>query len=118
MQLEILKSKIHRACVTDANIEYEGSITIDKKLADSAGIVENEKVQVVDLDNGARVWTYVIMGKPGSKEMIINGAAAHLIKKGDRIIVMSFCGLTPEEYTGFKPYKIVLNENNEIIKKV
>lgn len=97
MQLEILKSKIHRARVTEANLNYIGSITIDADLAEAAGLFSNEKVLVVNINNGERLETYVIKGDRGSGKIGINGAAAHKFSIDDLIIVMSFTNMTPEE---------------------
>ena len=90
MLVEVLKSKIHRATVTDKNLEYEGSITIDAGLMAAAGICENEKVHVLNLNNGSRFETYVIKGKKGSGAICVNGAAARLAEKGDRVIIVSY----------------------------
>ncbi|MFA6334809.1 MAG: aspartate 1-decarboxylase [Bacteroidales bacterium] len=103
MQLEILKSKIHRARVTEANLNYIGSITIDADLAEAAGLFSNEKVLVVNINNGERLETYVIKGDRGSGKIGINGAAAHKFSIDDLIIVMSFANMTPEEALNFKP---------------
>ena len=89
MQIKLLKSKIHRAKVTDANLEYEGSITVDLALMEKAGLQNYEKVHVLDLTNGARIETYVIPDVAGSGSICINGAAAHLISPGDRVIILS-----------------------------
>ena len=114
MLREILIGKIHRARVTGTNINYSGSITIDKKLMESVGILKNEKVHVWDISNGARVMTYAVPG--GEKEIIINGAAARLIKEGDIIIVTAFGLMTEEEAKNHKPKIAVLNEDNEVIE--
>ena len=103
MYLHILKSKIHRVKVTEANLEYIGSITIDEDLMDAANIYAGEKVQVVDNTNGARLETYVIPGKRGSGCICINGAAAHLIGVGDTVIIMAYAMMTPEEQKELKP---------------
>jgi aspartate 1-decarboxylase len=103
MLLQILKSKIHRARVTEANLNYIGSITIDEDLADAAGLFPNEKVAVVNINNGERIETYVIKGERGSGKIGINGAAAHKFSVGDLIIVMSYAQMTPDEALGFKP---------------
>lgn len=103
MLLQILKSKIHRVTVTEANLEYIGSITIDENLMDAAHIYAGEKVQVVDNTNGARLETYVIPGKRGSGCICMNGAAAHLIHVGDTVIIMAYALMTPEEQLTFKP---------------
>ena len=111
MLLNILKSKIHRVKVTEANLDYIGSITIDEALIEAANIYPGERVQVVDNDNGARLETYVIAGKRGSGCICMNGAAAHLIHVGDTIIIMAYAMMTPEEVKDFKP-SIVFPNNN------
>ena len=113
MFLTILKSKIHRVVVTEANLEYIGSITIDENLMEAAGIVAGEKVAVVDNTNGARLETYTIPGKRGSGCICMNGAAAHLIHPGDTIIIMAYALMSPEEAKSFTP-KIVFPENNQL----
>ena len=113
MLLNILKSKIHRVTVTEANLEYIGSITIDEALMEAANLYAGERVQVVDNNNGARLETYVIPGKRGSGCICMNGAAAHLIHVGDTVIIMAYAMLTPEEVSGFKP-AIIFPENNII----
>ncbi len=113
MLLNILKSKIHRVTVTEANLEYIGSITIDEALMEAANIVAGERVQVVDNTNGARLETYVIAGKRGSGCICINGAAAHLVNVGDTVIIMAYALMTPEEAKSFKP-AIVFPANNRI----
>ena len=113
MYLNILKSKIHRVQVTEANLEYIGSITIDEALMEAANIYAGEKVQVVDNTNGARLETYVIAGRRGSGCICMNGAAAHLIHVGDTVIIMAYALMTPEEAVSFKP-SIVFPENNRI----
>jgi len=110
----MLKSKIHRAVVTEANLNYVGSITIDKELMDAADIIENEKVTIVNLNNGQRFETYVITGEAGSKIMCLNGAAARLVEKDDIIIILTYTVLTDEECRGFKPRLVFVNEKNEI----
>lgn len=114
MIISLLKSKIHRATVTDAQIHYTGSITIDKTLMEHANIIPFEKVLVVSLDNGERLETYVIEGKRGSGEVCINGAAARKILKGDKIIIMSFASIDESEAKNFKPIIVLVNENNKI----
>ena len=111
MLLNILKSKIHRVKVTEANLDYIGSITIDEALMEAVNIYPGERVQVVDNDNGARLETYVIAGKRGSGCICMNGAAAHLIHVGDTIIIMAYAMMTPEEVKDFKP-SIVFPNNN------
>ena len=103
MLVEILKSKIHRATVTEANLNYIGSITIDQNLMDAANIYPNERVQVVDNNNGSRFETYVIPGERGSGVICVNGAAAHLVNVGDIIIIMAYTWMTDEEARTFKP---------------
>ena len=114
MIISVLKSKIHRATVTDAQIHYSGSITIDKTLMQHAKIIPFEKVMVVSLDSGERLETYVIEGKKGSGEVCINGAAARKILKGDKIIIMSFASINETEAENFKPTIVLVNENNRI----
>ncbi|MBP5290223.1 MAG: aspartate 1-decarboxylase [Paludibacteraceae bacterium] len=111
MLITILKSKIHRVRVTEANLDYVGSITIDEDLMDAAGIVAGEKVQVVDNTNGARLETYTIPGRRGSGEICMNGAAAHLMHPGDTVIIMAYALMTPDEAKGFKPQIIFPVEN-------
>ncbi|MBP5290256.1 MAG: aspartate 1-decarboxylase [Paludibacteraceae bacterium] len=111
MLITILKSKIHRVRVTEANLDYVGSITIDEDLMDAAGIVAGEKVQVVDNTNGARLETYTIPGRRGSGEICMNGAAAHLMHPGDTVIIMAYALMTPDEAKGFKPQIIFPVDN-------
>ena len=113
MFLQILKSKIHRVEVTEANLDYIGSITIDEDLMEAAHILSGEKVQVVDNTNGARLETYVIPGKRGSGCICMNGAAAHLIHIGDTVIIIAYALMTEEEAKNFKP-SIVFPINNRI----
>ncbi len=113
MYVNILKSKIHRVQITEANLEYIGSITIDEDLIDAAGILPNEKVCVVDNTNGARLETYVIPGKRGSGCICINGAAAHLVHVGDTVIIMAYAWMTEEEARTFRP-KVIFPDNNHI----
>jgi aspartate 1-decarboxylase len=97
MVLNMLKGKIHRATVTQAELDYVGSITIDQDLMDAAGIIEYEKVQVADIERGTRLETYVIAGEAGSGVICLNGAAAHLVDVGDKVIIMCYAQMTPEE---------------------
>ena len=113
MLVNILKSKIHRVKVTEANLEYIGSVTIDEALMEAANIFAGERVQIVDNTNGARLETYVIAGKRGSGCICINGAAAHLMHVGDTVIIMAYAMMTPEEAVSFKP-SIVFPVNNKI----
>ncbi|MCQ2323457.1 MAG: aspartate 1-decarboxylase [Paludibacteraceae bacterium] len=113
MLLNILKSKIHRVTVTEANLDYVGSITIDEALMEAANILSGERVQVVDNTNGARLETYVIPGKRNSGCICMNGAAAHLMQVGDTVIIMAYALMTPEEAKNFKPH-IVFPNNNKL----
>jgi len=103
MLIEVLKSKIHQVSVTGANLHYIGSITIDEDLIDAAGLIENEKVHVLNLNNGERLVTYVIKGKRGSGDIFLNGAAARRVIPGDVIIIMSFAQMEFSEAKSFKP---------------
>lgn len=103
MNIEVLKSKIHRVVVTEACLDYIGSITIDRDLMDAANIIAGERVYIVNNNNGARLDTYVIAGKRGSGTICLNGAAARLVQPGDVIIIMSYATMTPEEARTFKP---------------
>jgi aspartate 1-decarboxylase len=117
MWIEILKSKIHRATVTDANLNYEGSITIDTDLIDAAKLIVNEKVAIVNNNNGERFETYVIPGKRGTGIVCLNGAAARKVQKGDIIIIMSYALMTPEEALTFEPTVINLTDSSNQIKQ-
>ena len=112
MQIELLKCKIHRATVTDANLNYEGSITLDKALMDAAGILPFEKVGILDINNGARFDTYVIEGEPNSGTICLNGAAARMVQKGDLVIIVSYVSLTPEEAKSWKPTIVKVDSQN------
>ena len=103
MFIQVVKSKIHRVTVTGANLDYIGSITIDQDLMDAAGIMEGERVFIVDNNNGERLDTYVIPGERGKGEVWLNGAAARKVQPGDVVIIMSYALMTPEEAKGFKP---------------
>ncbi len=118
MYLTMLKSKLHRATVTEANLNYTGSVTIDRDLIDAAGIFVNEKVQIVNNNNGARFETYVIVGKRGSGTICLNGAAARLVQPGDRVIIMASAHMTPEEAVNFKPTVLLLGDNNQILEQI
>ncbi len=110
----LCKSKLHRATVTEANLSYTGSLTVDSELMKAADILPYEQVHVVDINNGARFVTYCIEGAPGSGVMCVNGAAARLVAAGDRIIVISYAQFSPEEAEGFQPKVILLGEDNQI----
>ena len=116
MVLNMLKGKIHRATVTQAEVDYIGSITIDQDLMDAAGILEYEKVQVADVERGTRLETYVISGEPGSGEICLNGAAAHLVTPGDKVIIMCYAQMTPEEARESKPRVVFVDEDNKIAR--
>ena len=118
MLISLLKSKIHRATATDARIDYAGSITIDKILMKEAGILPNEKVLVASINTGNRLETYVIEGKKNSGEICLNGAAAKVIGKGEKIIIMSFCLVDIKEIKDFKPKIVHVGEGNNIIKGI
>lgn len=117
MTVTMLKGKIHRAVVRQAELNYVGSITVDPELMEAAGIFEYEKVQIVDVENGSRFETYTIAGEPGSGMICLNGAAARMVQTGDHIIIMSYCELSPEEAKEHKPYVVFVDEEN-CIKKV
>lgn len=110
----MLKSKIHRAVVTQAELNYVGSITIDSELMDASGIFEYEKVQIVDINNGNRFETYVIAGEHGSGVVCLNGAAARCVEPGDLVIIMAYVSLTPDEAGRFRPKVVFVDENNSI----
>lgn len=116
MNIEMLKGKIHRATVTQAELNYVGSITIDGALMKAAGILEYEKVQVVDIDNGSRLETYVIEGEENSGVICLNGAAARLVGVGDKVIIMAYCTLTPDEAKTHKPTVVFVDGDNKIKK--
>ena len=113
MQIEVLKSKIHRAVVTEADLNYIGSITIDEDLMDAANIIENEKVQVVNINNGERLETYVIKGKRGSGVVCLNGPAARKAAVGDIVIVIAYAAMAFEEAKIFRPSIVFVREGNK-----
>ena len=110
----VMNSKIHRATVTEADINYIGSITIDEDLVDAANISEWEKIEVLNLTNGSRLETYVILGERGSGEICINGAAAHLASVGDKVIIMHYAHMKEEEYESHCPKVLIMNTDNSI----
>ncbi len=116
MYITMLKSKIHRAVVTQAELNYVGSITIDKALMDASGIVEYERVQVVDIDNGNRLETYVIKGEENSGCICLNGAAAKLVEVGDKVIIMAYAQMQPSEIEAHRPKVVFVYDKNEIIE--
>ena len=113
----MLKAKIHRATVTGADLNYIGSLTLDKNLMDAAGLLEYEKIQVLDITNGNRVETYVIRGERGSGKVCINGAAAHLIHESDLVIILSYCQLSYTESQEHTPAIVHVNEKNQVTGK-
>lgn len=117
MQVSMLKGKIHRAVVKQAELNYVGSITIDAKLMEEAGILEYEKVQVVDVENGNRLETYTIEGEPDSGIICLNGAAARLVQPGDHVIIMAYCEMEQNEAKNHKPVVIFVDEENKVVKK-
>ena len=114
----MLKSKIHRARVTDANIDYEGSITIDRKLMQAADILPYEQVQVLNVNNGARFATYAIEGEEGNGEICLNGAAARLVVNGDIVIILSYCHVADDEAGNFRPKMVYVDASNAIVESV
>lgn len=114
MFVKALKCKIHRATVTDTQLDYPGSIAIDPVLMEAAGIAQYEEVLIADVSNGNRFETYVVKAKPGSGEVIVMGAAAHLAKPGDIIIIINFGYFTPDELTTHKPVVITVDQKNRI----
>lgn len=115
MLQEFLHSKIHRATVTDANLNYVGSITIDEDLMNAAQIKEWQKVDILDINNGERFQTYVIKGQAGSGEICLNGAAARKVQPGDKVIIVSYGYYKPEEMTGYKPIIVMVDEKNKLV---
>ena len=116
MQRHMLKSKIHRATVTDCNLHYAGSITIDAELMEEADLLPHELVHVLDVDNGSRFETYVIEGRYGSREMCVNGAAARLVQPGDRVIVVSYAVYSEAELALHEPRVVHVDEDNKILR--
>ncbi len=114
MLINMLKSKIHRATVVQAELDYVGSITIDEDLMVAAGINEYEQVQIVDVNNGSRFETYVIAGEPGSGMICLNGAAARMVSTGDKIIIMCYAQMTPEELENHSPKVVFVDDDNKI----
>ena len=117
MMIEVLKSKLHCVTVTEANLNYMGSITIDEDLMDAANLIAGEKVQVVDNNNGERFETYIIKGERGSGCICLNGAAAKCVNVGDKVIIMAYAYMTPEEAKSHKPTVLFVDENNRIVRK-
>ena len=118
MLLNMLKAKIHRATVTEANLNYVGSITIDKTLLQKSGILPGERVQIVNNNNGSRLETYVIEGEPDSGVICLNGAAARLVQPGDIVIIIAYCFVDEKEARELKPKILILDENNKVIEEI
>ena len=116
MTITMLKAKIHRATVTQAELDYVGSITVDMDLLEQAGILEYEKVQIVDVNNGSRFETYTIAAERGSGVMCLNGAAARMVQTGDKIILMAYAQVTPEEASELRPTVLFVDEKNKVTK--
>lgn len=114
MQLTLLKGKLHGATVTDANLNYEGSIGIPRDLMDAAGLLPHEQVDVLNFANGARLTTYVLEYPAGSGHIVINGPAAHLVKKGDKVIVCAYAGMEPKKAKKHQPTVIILGPGNKV----
>ncbi len=117
MTIQMLYSKIHRATVTDANLNYVGSITIDEELMEEANLLVGQKVDIVNINNGERFSTYVIKGKRGKRDICLNGAAARKVHTGDKIIIIAYAEMTLEEAKIFKPAVLIVDDNNDIIEK-
>lgn len=116
MQLTLLKCKLHRACVTHAELEYEGSCAIDEELMERAGIREYEQIQIYNLANGERFTTYAIRAEKGSRVISVNGAAAHKASPGDRVIICAYAAMDEAEAEAFEPSLVYLNEHNRILR--
>ena len=115
MKIELLKSKIHRATVTDANLDYVGSLTLDPILMEKANLNEYEKIHVLNITNGSRLITYIIKGERGSGEVCINGAAAHLVSKGDLVIIAAYCILSESHVKTFEPTIVHVDNQNNVV---
>lgn len=116
MLLEFLYSKIHRATVTDANLNYVGSITIDEELLNAANMKEWQKVEILDVNNGERFQTYIIKGEAGSGDICLNGAAARKVQPGDKVIIVTYGQFEEKELKDFKPTVVIVDDNNKIIQ--
>lgn len=116
MNIEMLEGKIHRATVTEANLDYVGSITVDVSLLEESGIREYQKVQVVDVNNGNRIETYTIAGEKNSGVMCLNGAAARLFSTGDKVIIMAYASYSEDELKDYKPKVVFVDDDNKITK--
>ncbi|CQR46669.1 Aspartate 1-decarboxylase precursor [Paraliobacillus sp. PM-2] len=118
MYRTMMRAKIHRARVTEANLNYVGSITLDQDIIDQVGILPHEKVQIVNNNNGARLETYVIPGERGSKVVCLNGAAARLVQPNDIVIIVSYASLSDDELKNFKPKVAIMNEDNDVVEVI
>lgn len=116
MQVSMLKSKIHRAVITQAELNYVGSVTIDEDLMDAAGLFEYEKVHIVNVNSGSRIETYVIAGERGSGVICLNGAAARSGQKGDHVIIMAYASMTPDEVKAHRPRVVFVSDENKIVQ--
>ena len=116
MLIEMLQGKLHRGIVTDVRIDYAGSLSVDPALIAACGLREFQKIQLLNITNGARLETYLINGEPGSRQIVVNGAAARLAMKGDRVIVAGYAQYSPDELRGHKPTVVVLDESNRIVE--
>jgi len=116
MEISMLKSKIHRALITQAELNYVGSVTIDEDLMDAAGLFEYEHVHIVNVNSGSRIETYVIAGERGSGVICLNGAAARAGQKGDPVIIMSYAAMTPEEIKTHRPKVVFVDDKNAIVR--
>lgn len=117
MKIEMLYSKIHRATVTDANLNYVGSITIDEELMEEANLLVGQKVDIVNINNGERFSTYVIKGKRGNRDICLNGAAARKVQIGDKIIIIAYASMKLKKAKKFKPTVLIVDDDNNIIEK-
>lgn len=117
MKIEMLYSKIHRATVTDANLNYVGSITIDEELMEEANLLVGQKVDIVNINNGERFSTYVIKGKRGNRDICLNGAAARKVQIGDKIIIIAYASMSLKKAKKFKPTVLIVDDDNNIIEK-
>ncbi len=121
MLFEMLHAKIHRATITDANLNYVGSITIDEELLEASGMMVGQKVDVLDINNGERFTTYIIKGERGQRDICVNGAAARKVQKGDKIIIVAYATYSDEELKSYKPRVVLVDDNNnttEIIEQI
>jgi len=117
MNIKMLYSKIHRATVTDANLNYVGSITIDQELLDAANMRVGQKIDIVNINNGERFSTYIISGERGKRDICLNGAAARLVHKGDKIIIIAYATMTEEEADSYRPKIVIVDDDNAIVEE-